>query len=509
MGSEVRKSVEKVLTSAQRIAVIGAGPCGAVVTKALLAENCFSHIQVFEQRATFGGLWNFNTHQNTDHVPSIDPWYTPSPTIATGADIASSNLDEEAYKGVNPEKDGAEYAWLSAIYELLDTNVPSPLMEYHDLPFGPELPLFPSHLDVLKYMQAFARGIESHVKFGTKVVSVEQDNSLKWNVVHRAVSLGTHGGADASDDVTETFDVVVMATGNYDTPYIPVITGLAEWNERYPGSITHSKAFKHPRDFTAVKKEGEIVVVGNSASGADIAFQLATYFEQTIYQSVRSENSQPAGANPHIVKIGEIGSVDKSLKIVLLKNGETLTNVAAIVFATGYLKSFKMLEALNRESENKLITDGARVHGLYDHMLSLHHPGLVFIGLPRFVLPTHIAESQGSWLTGVLAGRIALPEESVLTSWEGERVLSHGNGRYFHDMQFPEDVAYYLKLNRQVYESGGCGYVPGEWSEERVRIRASTKAIKEAYIKMEEITGRKASSVADLVEAGYFKWPES
>ncbi len=41
----------------RRIAVIGAGPSGLAAVHALVGENCFEVIQVFERRDRVGGLW--------------------------------------------------------------------------------------------------------------------------------------------------------------------------------------------------------------------------------------------------------------------------------------------------------------------------------------------------------------------------------------------------------------------------------------------------------------------
>lgn len=41
----------------QRVAVIGAGPSGAIVTDALAKEQAFNTIRVFERKAAAGGTW--------------------------------------------------------------------------------------------------------------------------------------------------------------------------------------------------------------------------------------------------------------------------------------------------------------------------------------------------------------------------------------------------------------------------------------------------------------------
>ena len=44
-------------TVARRVAVIGAGPAGAITTDALVKEQAFSTIRVFERRHVTGGTW--------------------------------------------------------------------------------------------------------------------------------------------------------------------------------------------------------------------------------------------------------------------------------------------------------------------------------------------------------------------------------------------------------------------------------------------------------------------
>lgn len=41
----------------RRVAVIGAGPAGAIATDALVKEGVFDRIRVFDRRAGIGGTW--------------------------------------------------------------------------------------------------------------------------------------------------------------------------------------------------------------------------------------------------------------------------------------------------------------------------------------------------------------------------------------------------------------------------------------------------------------------
>lgn len=77
---------------------------------------------------------------------------------------------------------------------------------------------FPSHLEVLKYLEDFANefGICELVRFGTEVVSAGLVEVGKWRVRFRCE------GGDVDD---EMFDAVVVCVGNYSQPRVAEIPG--------------------------------------------------------------------------------------------------------------------------------------------------------------------------------------------------------------------------------------------------------------------------------------------
>jgi cation diffusion facilitator CzcD-associated flavoprotein CzcO len=46
-----------MVRSCSRVAVIGAGPAAAIATDALIKEQAFDTIRVFERKGTVGGTW--------------------------------------------------------------------------------------------------------------------------------------------------------------------------------------------------------------------------------------------------------------------------------------------------------------------------------------------------------------------------------------------------------------------------------------------------------------------
>lgn len=111
--------------------------------------------------------------------------------------------------------------------------------------YGPDAPF--RHREVMRQWveDVFAR--ENHgglVEYGTTVELAEFRDD-EWVLTLRKPS------SDPRKDRwwRESFDKLVVATGHYYLPYIPTIPGLAEYTERYPGRIKHSKHYRTAEEF--------------------------------------------------------------------------------------------------------------------------------------------------------------------------------------------------------------------------------------------------------------------
>lgn len=482
-------SVHDAIKEIKSVAVIGGGPSGSGSAKALLRERKFTTIKIFEKRPDFGGLWNYTAETDalTTPVPSESATFDVKPILA----------------------ESGNYIWASPVYDYLDTNVPKDIMTYAETPFPEDLPVFPHRSDVLKYLREYAAELEPYIVFGTKVVeAIYVEERAQWRLTSRKVCVETKGGSVASQesgfqDVVEHFDAVVIATGNYDIPYIPNRPGMAAWNDKYPGTITHVKSFRNPQQFADEK--GKVVIVGNSASAGDLAYQLATELNRTIYKSKRSENLLPAGQTDLIVDVPDIERFDADSRTVFLTDGSSLEDVGKVVFATGYLKSFPFLKV--PEGAPPLLSDGHKCHGTYQHVILYHYPNLAIIGLARYVLPTRTAETQGCWLAKIWSNRVQLPSFAEMQKWEADRETVKGNGKQFHDLLYPEDVKYCNFLNQQILHSvrklpvEEQGLLPKVWDKEQTALRGSIKLLKEAYIQYKARTGKLARSYQELIDA--------
>lgn len=237
--------------------IIGAGPCGFGVARALLAENAQFHIRLFDGKSRFGGVW--------DYVPGSGPMYRD-----------------------------------------LDTNIPHKIMEYSHRPFSGPSGLFPTRDEVLKYVTQYSEEVSDHpdvdVKLGTPVSRLSK-NGEKWLVETPS------GNYDS--------DYTVIAAGHFRDPYFPPIPGLKEWAQKDPSFVRHSMDYDAPEEFA----DKRVLVIGNSSSGTDVTVQLLRHTAPVTISRMRESPTDGAFAeDPEaIVWKPEIESI--SDKTVYFKDG--------------------------------------------------------------------------------------------------------------------------------------------------------------------------------------------
>ncbi|KAI8286382.1 Thiol-specific monooxygenase [Colletotrichum sp. SAR 10_98] len=149
-----------------RVAVIGAGPCGLAAAKYFLAEKKFSKVQIFEQRDTVGGVWTYSSLSVIDNdfsIPRTQPTRNPDTAIAVEG--------HEAKQFVSP------------VYDFLETNIPHTLMNYSDKKFPSTASLFPTHQTVKKYLEDYAEQLKPIISLSTQVLSLKKVQSGGQKVI--------------------------------------------------------------------------------------------------------------------------------------------------------------------------------------------------------------------------------------------------------------------------------------------------------------------------------------
>ncbi|KAK4175736.1 pyridoxal phosphate-dependent transferase [Triangularia setosa] len=455
MDSEA--ALNQTLFDIHKIAIIGAGPCGLAAAKYLVAQNVFKKIDIFEQQSEVGGVWKYSAKPSENHrVPQVSPECPPDLPLKPG--------DGNDDKGP---------VFPSPMYELLHTNIPRGLMPFTDFPFRDDLLIFPSRDDVQTYLVQYSRDIRHLISFSTEVKNVRSRQNAEgkdqWDVDVLSLQTGELTSA--------TYDAVVVASGHYSIIYIPDIKAISEFNRTYPEVISHSKYYRTPEPF----RNKKVIVVGNAASGLDIASQISQVSQQPLLLSVRTPtpeaNLEWTGAE-EVPEIEEFLVVDKAVRF---KDGRVEKDIDAIVFATGYLYSFPFLTSL----QPPLVTDGRRVRGLYKHLFHIDHPTLVFPGLPIKVVPFPVSQSQAAIFSRVWANLLPLPSVDEMKRWEDKE--SKEKGSKYHVWPVGADSDWITK-------SETPGKEPPRWSEELCWQRTIHMKAKLRF----ELQGRKAKSLKEL-----------
>jgi cation diffusion facilitator CzcD-associated flavoprotein CzcO len=387
----------------------------------------------------------------------------------------------------NDWHDGHRLEFETPLYDNLETNIPKFLMAYSDKPFPTNAPLFPKHEMVLKYLEEYAEDVRHLIRFQTQVRDVrlrkddEHGGSDRWEVT--VLDLRSRHAT------TAVYDAVVVASGHYTVPHVPAIKGVGDWNEAYRGAIIHSKAYRKPDVF----KDKKVLIVGNSASGVDIAAQISRFCKQPLLLSSRSESMFVQGAAwKNVPEIAEFifpdileDTADNQYRAVRFVDGSIETHIDAVVFATGYFFSFPFLLSL----DPPIITDGFRTRDVYQHIFHIEHPTLAFPVLNLKIIPFPLAETQCAAIARVWSGRLSLPSKKEMRDWEREIIRDRGDGRSFHVLKFPLDAETLNDLERWVssapkvdgLENEGNGKMGTFWNDKAIWMRSKFPQIKRAY----------------------------
>ncbi|KAL8681371.1 MAG: hypothetical protein Q9186_002514 [Xanthomendoza sp. 1 TL-2023] len=254
----------------RKVAVVGAGPAGIATAKHLLAEGHFEVIDVFEQQANTGGVWNYSSYAplNELRVPQTSP-HQP--------------LEEPRWK---PSKPGeglpSKPIFVTPMYDKLESNIPHFMMKYSSDPSLEIEPLFAGHESVLQYLNKYAENVRHLIRFSTQVYDIKRQvegGHDRWLACIKDL---------VSNKVSERlYDAIAVASGHHYVPMLPDIPGIRAWNQAYPNVISHSKYYRTPDGF----RNKKTLVVGNSASGLDIATQISTVSKHPLLNSRRSKNT--------------------------------------------------------------------------------------------------------------------------------------------------------------------------------------------------------------------------
>lgn len=380
------------------VCIIGAGPSGLSLIKALNAEKSLLEIDLYDSRSKIGGIWNYVPHKSV------------------------YNSDEDLTKS-------HEYNF-SPIYNKLETNILHKSMEFCNFQFAKGTDDFPFRTEVLKYLQNYSKTIGPYQKLmNTRVIAVEKEKETdgKWEVTSQNLLSGVID--------KKGYDAVIVANGHFEVPRLPEVEGLNEWKQQDPLSVMHAKFYDKPEKY----KNKVVLVVGGGSSGSDIAIQCSLVANK-VYVSC-DETILNKISNKYIELIPRIDSYDVENRSIYFQ-GKAIEGIDDIIFCTGYLYNIPFL---------KLDICKSRYIGkLYKQIFYIKDPTLVFVGLAKDVSPFPLGEAQGAVIAKFFSGRLELPSFEDMHEYFKREQEEKGIG--LHGLKFPKEAEYVNDLSRMVEE---------------------------------------------------------
>uniref|UniRef100_H3GCK9 Flavin-containing monooxygenase n=1 Tax=Phytophthora ramorum TaxID=164328 RepID=H3GCK9_PHYRM len=378
-----------VKSQSVRVGIIGGGAAGIITAKCLREVGL--NVVVFEKAGNVGGVWKY---------------------------------DESAE---SPS---------SVLYKSLHTNLPTAIMQLKEFPFQKGVSSFPSHADVLTYLQNYSRNyeVDNCVRLNAAVTSLSKV-SEKWRI---GVSSKEKG------DYEEDFDRVVVCNGHFSKPSLAPIKCI----ENYKGTVSHSRSYRTPEPY----KGKRVIVIGRGPSGQDISLELARSDAAEVivatldYDPNAVDPQDRRVLKPAIDHIAEDGSV-------VFTDGSSIVSPDEIMHCTGYLYTVKELfpsELLFPQAfvqpngvADEVAADvlnctaiGTAVAPVYKQLFAIEDPTAAFVGLPFSNLPFLCFQLQARWIARVFGGSALLPskEEMYEDFFAYLRTLSNGGVRKLHQL---------------------------------------------------------------------------
>ncbi|KAJ7667499.1 FAD/NAD(P)-binding domain-containing protein [Mycena polygramma] len=466
----------------RNVAIIGAGVSGLVAYREM-ADAGFDKVRIFERDAIPGGIWHYTDETPVAApVPNEDPKvadYEPSlPPPGTVLPYEKSYMDHS--DSITTAERWRRHRAPHGVWKSLSSNVPAPLMHFNGLKFPPGTPWrLPQALLVRYIRSAYSFfGINTNdenpdTSYSTRVELIENRFDADgieqgWRLtLKKFIRLGPSSSKERW--WTEDFDAVVIATGTFNAPNIPNIPGLAEWSQKFPGSILHSREYRHPEKF--LNKSVLIVGAGTSATG--ISADIHPFVKRNYLSFRRSANSTTPllflNILPSDVQIvGGIERFNALNSTIEFSDGTVLTDIDHILFSTGYRYTFPFLPQYHNSSvgpndegpEDRplpIVTDGSHFRNLWRNFIYIDEPTLAFINMNINIVSWSWGEYFAVAAARIWTGKAMLPNQTEMRKSYRKAVAdSGGYDKWLIYVKMTEYTRFFSGwLNSAAFELGG------------------------------------------------------
>jgi cation diffusion facilitator CzcD-associated flavoprotein CzcO len=137
----------------------------------------------------------------------------------------------------------------SALYRDLHNNTATELSELPGFHYPAGTPTYVPHRVVLDYFQGYAKHFDliPLCAFNTSVDLVQKKQGA-WELVLSKYDVYASGMV-REQKWRESFDAVVVATGQHRDPFVPEFQDLTAFSKIYPDKLMHSDQYRRPEDF--------------------------------------------------------------------------------------------------------------------------------------------------------------------------------------------------------------------------------------------------------------------
>ncbi|XP_043463651.1 flavin-containing monooxygenase FMO GS-OX-like 2 [Leptopilina heterotoma] len=342
-----------------RVCVIGSGAAGLCALRHLSSDLDYFEPEAFEQTGNIGGIWIY-----TEKI----------------------GLDENGFP------------IHTSMYRDLRSNAPCELMNFPDFRTMKGNKGSGVHREILlSYLRDYANHFQilHFIKFFKKIEEVRAEiiqsgdkNITIWHV--KIKDLNT------MEIVCKEYDAIMVCTGNYSRPNIPIVSGI----ENFPGQILHSHTYRKPEEFIGKN----ILIFGSAFSATDIGVELSTY-ANVIYMSNRGERIT-SKLPPSIIQVPNIKCVEGN-KIYFIDGSSVIVDV--FMYCTGYLMEFPFLD-----KSCAISVDDNFVYPLYKHTININQPTMCFLGINSYVITFPMFHVKALFFLYMLKKRFKLPSKEIM-----------------------------------------------------------------------------------------------